>query len=255
MERRAPATSPNTSQPERKAKARWWKTPAVIAVVITALAAIDGALIPQCTASTPQRSDAPPTKQETHGPNSPAVTGVQGDVTIIYGISEEKFQSLAEELGVTRLALKSFFNILEQQQGPLENLDSTLRDIAKRYKALQGQLQALSSNDPEAAALKQAASKALDAGDFAQAEQLLNEASQKDLERAQRLQGTIQHLQEEKAKSLLSAAAFKAENGALQATQLRYVEAAIYYRQAVELVETIPIGSEATLATYLNEGD
>jgi len=220
---------------------------------MAALVALDGTLIPQCTASTPQRSDTPPIKQETHGPNSPAVTGVQGDVTIIYGISEEKFESLVSELGVTRVALKSFFNILEQQQVPLENLDSTLRDIAKRYKDLQGQLQALTSDDPAAEALKQSASIALDTGDFAQAERLLNEANQKDLERVQRLQGTIQHLQEERTKSLLSAAASTAALGALKETQLRYAEAATYYHQAVGLVESIPKGPEAILAIHLND--
>jgi len=36
-------------------------------------------------------------------------------------------------------------------------------------------------------------------------------------------------------------------------TQLRYAEAATYYRQAVELVGSISKGAEAILATYLND--
>jgi hypothetical protein len=39
-------------------------------------------------------------------------------VIITYGISAEKFQALAAELGVTDTALRSFFTILEQQHVP-----------------------------------------------------------------------------------------------------------------------------------------
>ena len=94
-------------------------------------------------------------------------------------------------------------------------------------------------------ALKQAASKALEAGDFAQGETLLNEASHKDLEGAQRFQQMA-------TKRWLSAAASQAELGALKETQLRYAEAATSYRRAVELAESIPKSSEAILAAYLN---
>jgi tetratricopeptide (TPR) repeat protein len=160
-------------------------------------------------------------------------------------VSEAEKTRLAKELGVTESALKSFFKILDQQHVPPEDLDSTLRDIAKRYKDLQEKLQTFTSDDPAVVALKQAASKALNAGDFAQAEKLLNEASQKDLEGAQQFH-------EMATKRWLSAAASKVELGILKETQLRYAEAAVYYHQAVELVDPIPEGSEATLATYLN---
>ena len=73
----------------------------------------------------------------------------------------------------------------------------------------------------------------------------MNEASQKDIEGAQQFQAMA-------TKRLLSAAASKAELGALKDTQLRYAEAVPYYRQAVELIESIPKGSEVILATYLN---
>jgi tetratricopeptide (TPR) repeat protein len=271
--RRAQSTSPHTPLHETKTEAPWWRTPAVIAAVIAGLAAISVALIHQCTASKPKSSDAPPMTQETHGPDSPAIAGVQGSVTVarevhvtasgsgtavlqtgqgssyvtnIHGISPEDYRRLSSELDVTESALKSFFKILEQQHVPREDLDSTLRDIAKKYKTLQDQLQAFTSDDPAVVALKQAASQALEAGDFAQAETLLNEASQKDLEGAQQFQ-------EMATKRWLSAAASKAELGVLKDTQLRYAEAATYYRQAVVLVESIPKGAEAILATYLTE--
>jgi len=80
MARRAPSTSPNTPQRERKAEEHWWKTPAVIAAMIAALAAISVALIHQRTVSKPNSSDAPHIIQETHGLGSPAFGHVQGNV-------------------------------------------------------------------------------------------------------------------------------------------------------------------------------
>ena len=272
MARRAQSTSPQKPQHETTTEARWWKVPAVIAAVIAALATISVAIINQRGMSKPKSSDAPHIQQQTYGPDSPSIAGVQGNVTVtkevavtassggtavmqtgqgtvhitnIQGISEEQHTRLAKELGVTQLALGSFFKILEQQQVAPGDLDSTLHDIAKRYKDLQDKLRAFASDDPAVVALKQAASKALDAGDFAQAEKLLNEASQKDLEGAQQFQ-------EMATKRWLSAAASKAELGALKDTQLRYAEAATYYRQAAEWVESLPKGSAGILATYLN---
>src|SRR5262249_19701324 len=49
-------------------------------------------------------------------------------ITQTQGISAEQLQRLAEELGVTKAALTSFFKILEQQNVPLEDLDAKLRE-------------------------------------------------------------------------------------------------------------------------------
>jgi hypothetical protein len=57
-------------------------------------------------------------------------------ITTIQGISEERHERLAEELGVTRSALTSFFKILEQHQVPPEDLDYTLRKIARSYNGV-----------------------------------------------------------------------------------------------------------------------
>ena len=172
MARRAPSTSPNTPQGERKVEERWWKTTSVIAVVIVALATISVVIISQRTALKPNPTDAPHITQQTHGPDSPAIAGVQGDVTVtrtvhitnIQGISAEEHERLTKELGVTDAALNNLFKILEQQQVPREDLDTTLRDIAKKYKTLQEQLRTFTSDDPTVVALKQSASKALEAG-------------------------------------------------------------------------------------------
>ncbi|MEK6776938.1 MAG: hypothetical protein AABY87_08670 [bacterium] len=74
------------------------------------------------------------------------------------GVSEETAKYLIE-LGMTRTALTSFFNILEQKNVPPEELDSTLREIAKRDNELKEQLRLFSSDDTEVTSLKHQAAK------------------------------------------------------------------------------------------------
>jgi hypothetical protein len=239
MAKRAQSAFPQKPQSEGKPEERWWKTPAIIAAVIAALAAISVALINQRSAPKPNPSDPPHMSQENHPPGSPATPGVQGNVTVtkdvaitasgggtavmqtgqgtvhitnIHGISEEKYERLTEELGVTRTALESFFKILERQQVPREDLDSTLRDIVKHYKELQDKLHTFTSDEPAVRALKQKASNALDAGDFTQAEKVLNEASQHE---------RIKQLLQEMDATTHRLTFPNAEIGGLQETQLR----------------------------------
>lgn len=63
-------------------------------------------------------------------------------------------EGLVKEFGITQAALKSFFKILEQNPVPPEDLDSTLREYAKRFKDLQAQLARLSLDDSVVLALK-----------------------------------------------------------------------------------------------------
>lgn len=149
---------------------------------------------------------------------------------------------MAEELGVTKAALTSFFKILEQKSVPPEDLDSKLREIAQSYKELRAQLQTFTADDPTVVTLQQAVDKALEAGDFPRAEALLQEARAKDIQAAQQLRETA-------TKRQRSAAATTAVLGALKMTQVAYAEAASYYRQAAELVSE---ASGEMLATYLN---
>ena len=111
-----------------------------------------------------------------------------GTITLggVHGIPPEDFQKVSGELGVTQAALASFFKILEKQKVAPEDLDSTLREFAKRYKQLEEDLNRFTTEDPEVASLREQAREALEAGDFDRAEQLLNEASAKDLAAAER---------------------------------------------------------------------
>jgi len=147
-----------------------------------------------------------------------------------------------KKLGVTEAALKSFFTILERQQVPPEDLDSTLREIANRYQELEQKLARFTSDDPKVVALKQAASQALERGEFARTEALLLQAKQKDIAAAEAMQ-------ERARERLLSAAESAAELGALKETELAYAESAGYYAEAAELV---PEGEALIRAENLN---
>lgn len=57
-------------------------------------------------------------------------------ITSIHGISAEELIRVAKDPGVTQSALATFFEILEQKQVPPEDLDSTLREIAKNYNTV-----------------------------------------------------------------------------------------------------------------------
>jgi tetratricopeptide (TPR) repeat protein len=174
---------------------------------------------------------------------STVVTGDHNVVTRIEGIDPKEYRALAKDLGVAEAALSSFFKILEQKEVPPEDLDSTLRTIAMRYKGLDQKLATFTSEDPEVTNLKQQAREALEVGDFVRTERLLTEAKAKDIEAAKVLRDTMQT-------RLLSAAESAAELGDLQYAQLAYGEAADYYREAAGLV---PEGEKLTRAEYLNQ--
>lgn len=158
------------------------------------------------------------------------------------GVSEETFQRLAEDLGITKAALNTFFRIIEQKQVPAEDLDNTLRKIAHEYKELQNKLLTFTSEEPEIVSLKRQASEALQRGEFQIAESFLNQASERGVRSAQQMATVRDEL-------LLGAAASKAENAELKKSQLAYTDAAEYYRQAIQLV---PEAKPEDLANYLN---
>jgi tetratricopeptide (TPR) repeat protein len=85
-----------------------------------------------------------------------------------YGVPYEAYGALAGKLAVTEAALASFFKILEEQQVPLHDLDSKLREIAAQHKEL------LASKGTD-----QAAKQAIKRGDYAKAEELLEDATRR----------------------------------------------------------------------------
>ncbi|EDN69080.1 TPR repeat protein [Beggiatoa sp. PS] len=175
--------------------------------------------------------------------SGPVHTG-QGDNVINnnYGIKPDRFQQLSEDLGVTKVALKTFFKITEKKQVPLEDLDNTLREIAKHYKELLTKVDTLNPDDPKVAKLVKQAKKALEDGEFDKAEELFNQASELDIKAAEQAQEVAN-------KRFVSAAESLAANGSLKQTQLAYREAGEYYERAANL---LPVGNDEVLAGYLN---
>jgi len=166
----------------------------------------------------------------------------KGDVTQIQD-SIVNITITPEELGVTKSALKSFFKILGQEQVAHEDLDNTLREIARKYKKLQDKIKIVQSDDSIVLSLKKQASEALDKGDFGKVDNLLNQASVREIEIVKDLQQTINE-------HLLSAAKIKAEIGDSKNTQLAYSEAAKYFQQASKIV---PPEFKEVSSDYLNQ--
>jgi len=162
------------------------------------------------------------------------------------GIPLKEFLALSQELSVSQSALKSFFKILEKEQVPSEDLDSTLREIAKRYKDLLAKVDTLNSNDESVKLLITQAKQALEAGEFEKAESLFNQAKKTDIDAAKQI---LKQAQEQANERLVSAAESAAANGDLKMTQLAYKEAGEYYQEAAEL---LPVGNDEKLAKYLN---
>ncbi len=161
----------------------------------------------------------------------------------INGIPPEQFAALAEELGITKAALKNFFNIILQHNVVPEDYDHTLRQIAERYHNLLKELTDFQADDPQVKYLLTQAEQVLQQGDFDQAEDLINRASEKDLVAARQLRETAE-------KRLISAAKAKAKNGYLNYTRFKYVIAAAYYQDAAEV---LPQHCAELIAANLNQ--
>jgi len=166
------------------------------------------------------------------------------------GIPEEVYDQLSEKYHVTKSALKSFFKILEQKQVPSEDLDSTLREIAKRYKELLAKVDTLKSNDEAIKLLITQAKQALENGEFDKAESLFNQAKKQSIESAKRRLALIKEQQAIAEQELLLAAESAAANGQLKESQLAYEEVGDYYQEAADL---LPTGNEEIFVAYLEK--
>jgi tetratricopeptide (TPR) repeat protein len=147
----------------------------------------------------------------------------------------QKVEELSKRLGVTEPALKHFLSDLGQGDVPIEELPSRLAEIATHHKDLLARLEATNSTDPEVQRLKAQAREALDIGDFARTEELLNQAKARDLSAIEQMRATMERMQAALDARQLSAAEAAAENGDLMMTRIRYADAARYYAEAVGL--------------------
>jgi hypothetical protein len=99
----------------------------------------------------------------TQGGSSPAtVAGHDAIVNYNTGVTPDAFARYAGELAVTDAALSSFFKLLEEQQVPRSDLDSKLRDIAKRYKELLKSMKTEHIEDQQMLQVKQETQRAIE---------------------------------------------------------------------------------------------
>jgi len=184
-------------------------------------------------------------------------------ITKIKGIPPLQFARLAQQLGVTKVALKGFFGILERKQVSRENLDKTLREIAKRHKALLVKLDTLKAEDPEVKKLRQLAKTAIERVDYGQAEKFLAEAQALDDRSIESIDEEFEELLKSKSTRLQSAAATASLRGDTQYAQIAYLESAQHYKDAVGYIEKLirlekrirqvaSRQSQVLLVTYLN---
>lgn len=158
-----------------------------------------------------------------------------GNVTVSnYGVPYE----LHDELGVTKATLASFFKILEQQQVPRSDLDSKLREIASRHKELRARFEEMLATEPEVARRQAEVRQAIEAGDYAKAEELLTRDMQ-----------VIEELQQRVTQHCISAAVTYADMAQLQRIRFLYAKAAEYWQKAATI---LPEESKKERIEYLN---
>ncbi len=182
----------------------------------------------------------------TSGNQSPAIHGQ--NVTITYNNLPPDWMQYAEEFGVTKAAIASFFKILEQEKVPPGDLDSKLREIAFRYKELLLRFEAVTSDDPQVKSLKKQAEQAFENGRLSEVEELLDQID----ERHDNAIHQLHKLQEETAARLEKEQLGKAENlvsqAKLQRLQYRYEKSAQYFQEAAA---ALPEGRKKERAEYL----
>jgi len=166
-----------------------------------------------------------------------------GNVTI-EGIPPEVFAEYvakhSKALGETEQIVRGFLDTLLEHEVPRDQWDSKLREIASQYKELLTRLETVQSEDPQVVRLKDEARQAIEAGDYAEAEELLNQAEALDLQ-------AIEELEQTARKRRISAAATNADQASLQRIQLRYAKAAEYWQKAAAA------GEKKDRANYLGE--
>jgi hypothetical protein len=146
-----------------------------------------------------------------------------------YGVPYEEYRKLADQLDVTAVALASFFKIMEKAEVPHADLESKLWEIAAPHKELLARLDSVKSEDPQVVKMKQEAKQAVEAGDYAEAEDLLNQAEAIDLKAVEQVEKTAKQRR-------ISAAETNFDQAKLQRIQLRYEKAAAYWQKAAALL-------------------
>src|SRR5262245_26552535 len=130
----------------------------------------------------------------------------------------ENIALLKEKLDLNVSQVRAALGILGENDITPERLAAKLVEIAERFKALQETASPQPGDDPEIAALKTGAQKAVDAGELANADALLADVETEQRRSLDRL--------------AVNAAETSAQRGEIALTRLRYAEAAKHFANA-----------------------
>jgi len=190
------------------------------------------------------------------GKNANINKTVNNNPTIIQGIPPAEYQRLSKDLGVTENAVKNFFKIINQKEVSKEDLDATLRKIAKRHKELLSKVtQYENFIDPDIQELRKKAEQAIEIGEYDKADTYFDEAFDRQMvcikNAKKQIANTKKQLinkEEQLTNCELSAAEMRADKGSLESIRLNYKAAIKLFKEAVELV---PDGHDFKKNEYL----
>jgi tetratricopeptide (TPR) repeat protein len=212
--------------------------------------------------ATPAAAADQPQHAETQETQSPAIITQGGNVTVSYGYTAERLAmiitaansselaELKQRLGVTEGAARAILTILGQQDVPFEQLPQKLAQVAAQYKQTMARLAALKPQDPITKDLVDKAQTVIEAGRFADADQLLNQSKQAEIVAAGQAEELEQQARAAKEQRLLRAAQDSAVQGDVALTQLLYRDAAARFAEAARLV---PAGYPDEKGDYLEQ--
>jgi tetratricopeptide (TPR) repeat protein len=148
----------------------------------------------------------------------------------------DKIVDLSQKLGVTEGAALTLLKVLGEQDVRLEKLPQKLAEVTAQYKQAMDRLAALQPEDPVTQDLVARAKAAIKGGHLDEADQLLGQAEQADVAAAHQAQQLAQQAQAAADRRLLHAADARGARGDIAMTELRYLEAAEHFQEAVDLV-------------------
>ena len=135
------------------------------------------------------------------------------------------FESLRQELGLSRAQTEGILKNFGHENIPADQWATKLNESAERLRELEARLSETGNDEPEIAALLQQAKAAIDDGNFDEADNLLGQAEDRDLEEGQR--------------RIERSARSREQRGDLAHAAGRFLDAAEHYAAAAERIKPL----------------
>jgi hypothetical protein len=168
---------------------------------------------------------------------------------------EAKVALIQLQYKVTREAVIGFLQIVGKKEVPLEKLQTTLNEVAIRYKDLLNRVEGFTSIDTNIQALLDTARQILLNADsesaYDSADQILKKVEDHLLEADEAASSQIEAIQEQRQIGRLKLGEARAARGELWLIQFKYKEAANFFKEAADVVKGF--GKESLYVDYLNQ--